>query len=99
MKSPLSNHNAGGHMHIVAIHSISNPEAFWSGQLDLPRGTTLPGVIPSGDGTRGVCIFESDSLETVRTLVDGATGQVSTNEYYEVNALNALGLPSSAVAA
>jgi hypothetical protein len=86
-------------MYIVAIHSISDPEAFWGGSLDLPAGTTLPGVLPSGDGTRGVCIFESDSLDTVRDVVDSATGHVSTNEYYEVAAENAQGLPSSAVRA
>jgi hypothetical protein len=81
-------------MHVIAIHQISDPDAFWGGQLDLPEGTTLPSVFPNTDGTRGVCVFESDSVDTVRNVVDGATGAVSENEYYAVNAGNAQGLPS-----
>jgi hypothetical protein len=77
-------------MYVVTIHSVSNPEAFWSGQLPLPEGTELPFVAPSTDGTRGVCIFKSDSVDTVRKLVDGATGAISSNEYFAINESNAL---------
>ena len=80
-------------MYVVAIHSISDPEAFWGGQLDLPNGTELPVVAPSSDGTRGVCVFKSDSVNTVQRLVDGATSKVSRNEFYALNEGNALGLP------
>jgi hypothetical protein len=80
-------------MHVLTIHSVSDPEAFWSGQLDLPEGTALPFVAPSSDGTRGVCVFESDSIETVRKVVDGATSQISRNEFYAVNESGAQGLP------
>ena len=81
-------------MRVVAIHDISDPEAFWGGQLDLPAGTKLPFVAPSADGKRGVCIFTSDSVDTVRKLVDGATSAVSRNEYYALNESNAMGLPA-----
>jgi hypothetical protein len=81
-------------MYVVAIHSISDPEAFWGGQLDLPEGTELPVVVPSSDGKRGVCIFRSDSVDTVRKLVDGATGRISKNEFHAINELSALGLPA-----
>ena len=80
-------------MKVFAIHSVSNPEAFWSGKLDLPEGTELQVVVPSADGTRGVCIFKSDSITTVSNLVDGATGAISTNEYHAINEGNAQGLP------
>jgi hypothetical protein len=80
-------------MLVSAIHQVSDPEAFWSGQLDLPAGTELVVVMPSDDGARGVCVFRSDSLETVRSIVDGATAAVSKNEFYAVNEANALGLP------
>ena len=80
-------------MYVVAIHSISDPEAFWGGQLDLPNGTELPVVAPSSDGTRGVCIFKSDSVNTVQRLVNGATSKVSRNEFYALNEGSALGLP------
>jgi hypothetical protein len=80
-------------MYVISIHSVSDPDAFWSGQLNLPEGTELPIVVPSSDGKRGVCVFKSDSINTVRNLVDGATGAISTNEYYAINENNAQGLP------
>ena len=76
-------------MHVIAIHSISDPERFWAGSPDLPDGTTLSSALPNTDGTRGVCIWESDSVDTVQQIVDGATGEISSNEFYEVNAQNA----------
>jgi hypothetical protein len=81
-------------MYVMTIHSISDPDAFWSGPLDLPEGTEQPIAWPSSDGTRGVCVFKSDSVDTVRNLVDGATGKISRNEYHAINADNAQGLPA-----
>ena len=81
-------------MYVISIHSVSNPDAFWGGQLDLPKGTELQVVAPSADGTRGVCVFESDSVDTVRNLVDGAAGAISTNEYHPINEGSAHGLPA-----
>ena len=80
-------------MYVVAIHSISDPDAFWGGELDLPEGTTLPTAIPNTDGTRGVCIWESDSVDTVKNLVDGATSEISSNEFFAVDDQKAQGLP------
>jgi len=80
-------------MYVAAIHSITDPEAFWGGRLDLPEGTELSVVVPSSDGTRGVCVFKSDSVTTVRNLVDGATGAISSNEYFAINEGNTQGLP------
>ena len=79
-------------MYVIAFHSITDPQAFWGGKLDLPKGTELPVVVPSADGSRGVCIFKSDSVDTVRKLVDGATAAISTNEFFAMNEKNAQGL-------
>jgi len=81
-------------MYVITIHTVSDPDAFWSGQLPLPEGTELPMVAPSADGTRGVCVFKSDSVDTVRGVVEGATGQISRNEYFALNEESALGLPA-----
>jgi hypothetical protein len=81
-------------MYVFGIHQVSDPDAFWSGELDLPDGTELIGVVPSSDGTRGVCIFKSDSVDTVKNVVDGATGAISSNEFHAINESNAQGLPS-----
>jgi hypothetical protein len=80
-------------MYVFTIHSIADPEAFWSKPLDLPKGTEQPIAWPSADGTRGVCVFKSDSVDTVRSLVDGATAKISRNEYYAINETGAQGLP------
>ena len=80
-------------MYVLATHEISNPDAFWGGQLDLPKGTEVSVVMPSTDGTLGVCVFKSDSVDTVRNVVDGATAAISKNEFYAINERNALGLP------
>ena len=81
-------------MYVIAIHEVSDPDAFWSGPLDLPEGTELPIVVPSADGRHGVCVFKSDSVDTVRSLVDGAAGAISKNEFYAINENKAQGLPS-----
>jgi hypothetical protein len=79
-------------MYVSAIHEVSDPATFWSGKLQLPAGTDLVAVIPSSDGRRGVCVFRSDSIDTVREIVDGATSAISTNEFYEINENDAHGL-------
>ena len=81
-------------MYVISIHSVSDPDKFWSGQLDLPEGTELSIVAPSSDGTRGVCVFKSDSVDTVRNVVDGQTSKISKNEFYAINDGSALGLPA-----
>jgi len=81
-------------MYVFTIHSVSDPEAFWGGKLDLPEGTELPIVVPSSDGSRGVCVFKSDSVNTVMNVVDGQTSGISQNEFYAIDEGGALGLPT-----
>jgi hypothetical protein len=83
-------------MHIVAIHQISDPGTFWGGEMNPPEGTALHSAIPNEDGTRAVCVWESDSVDTVRDYVDGNVGHVSNNEFFAVNEQNAVGLPGAA---
>lgn len=60
----------------------------------MPEETELPIVAPSSDGSRGVCVLKSDSVDTMRNLVDGTTSAVSRNEFFGINEGNALGLPA-----
>src|ERR1051325_7955899 len=80
-------------MFVSTIHEVSDPAAFWGGQLDLPHGTELLVVMPSDDGSRGVCVFKSDSIDTVKDLVDGATSAVSKNAFYAIDEGHGQGLP------
>jgi hypothetical protein len=90
-------------MHIIAIHTISDPQAFWGAaeaKMDqLPEGTILHSAIPSQDGSRTVCVWQSDSVETVRSFVDENVGHVSTNEFFPVDEEHAIGLPGAVTAA
>jgi hypothetical protein len=83
-------------MHVVAIHSISDPDKFWetADESKPPEGVALHSAFPNEDGSRAVCLWEADSLDTVRQLVEDTVGDVSSNEFFEVNAGNAQGLPA-----
>ena len=63
-------------------------------ETDLPEGLQLPTVAPSPDGKRAICIWEADSVDSVRSFVDTASEGMATNEYFEVNEQNAQGLPA-----
>ena len=81
-------------MHVIAIHDISDPEKFWSTvqATDIPDGFKLDSSLPNESGTRAVCHWEGDSVDAVRSLVDGVVGQYSKNEFYAVDAEKAMGL-------
>ena len=89
-------------MYVTVIHTIHDPDKFWgaAGEVipNLPEGVTLHSVLPNGNGSKAVCLWEADSQEPVKKIVEDAAGDVSSNEYYEVNVENAQGLPSQAAA-
>ena len=83
-------------MFVVAKHEISDAAKFWAtadAMAGMPEGVKLHQVLPDGKGSTAVCLWEADSLNTVRDLVESAVGQVSRNEYFEVNPQRAMGLP------
>jgi hypothetical protein len=88
--------------YIVAIHDISDPGRFWGGAdaSELPPGITLHSSYPRADGSRAVCLWEADSVDAVRELIDSATGDASNNEFFEVDTrhANVLGLPTATTA-
>ena len=87
-------------MYVIAIHEISDPEKFQRAAetTEIPEGIVLHDVFPNADNTRAVCLWEADSVEAVQNLFDATVGDVSRNEYYEVDVQNAKGLPMSATA-
>ncbi len=84
-------------MFIVAKHTISDPAQFWglAQTAQLPAGMTLHTTFPNAGGTQAVCLWEADSVDTVRQLIDGLAGSISQNEFFEVDTKNAVGLPAS----
>lgn len=89
-------------MYVVAVHTISDPERFWDaaegGMDQIPEGIALHSVFPSRDGTSAICLWEADSQAAVTDLVEEMVGDFSSNQYFEVNAQNATGLPTRASA-
>ena len=85
-------------MHVVAVHTITDPGKFFpaaaAGMQEMPAGLRVHSMAPSRDGSKAVCIWETDSLEAVRSLVEETVGDSSSNEFFEVDATNAIGLPA-----
>lgn len=88
-------------MFVAVEHNISNPEVFWARAKEivpnLPAHVKLHQCFPNKDGSRGICIWEGDSVNTVQTYLDGQVGHVSSNDYYEVENKEAIALPTGIV--
>ncbi len=90
-------------MYVVIHHQISDPNRFWStvreATPNLPSGVQLHHCLPNRDGSQAVCVWEADSVERVRDIVEGAVGEVSSNEYFEAEGQQGINLPSGVAAA
>jgi hypothetical protein len=90
--------------YFVAIHDVSDPERFWGGVAEgiggMPQGVALHATYPSQDGSKAVCLWEADSVDTVRQIVEGAAGDSSRNEFFEVDPQHAgaRGVPQQSAA-
>lgn len=83
-------------MYVVVEHEIEDPEPFWktaqAGMEDLPSGLELHQVFPNEEGTKAACLWEADSVDRVKSFLESEVGSYSDNEYYAVEAGNAVGL-------
>jgi hypothetical protein len=90
-------------MHIVVQHRITDPEKFFSMDAEEVGGGGPPGVqglqfFPSQDRSVAACLWEADSIDTLRDYLDPATAGASENTYFEVDEERAVGLPEAAAA-
>ena len=90
-------------MFVVIHHKIIDPkkwdesvartmQAIEQGQL--PKGLKPVTYLPSTDGQRAVCLWETDSVDTLRKYEDSQTTGAAHNEYFQVNLEHAMGLPT-----
>ena len=81
-------------MYIIIEHEITNP-IFWEAvqKNEIPSNLKLHQLLPNGEGTKSVCLWEAATLDEVREFVEEAVGDLSNNTYFAVDAENALGLP------
>jgi hypothetical protein len=76
-------------MFVSVIHHIDDPAGFEAAEeralaAGLPAGVALPIHAATNDHTTGICIWEGESVEAVREVVEAAVGAWSTNEYFEM---------------
>jgi len=85
-------------MYIVVQHKISDPAKFWeiaqAATPNLPEGVKLHSVLPNAGGSNAVCLWEAATLDTVKNFIEEKVGQMSTNQYFEVDVKSAMGLPA-----
>ena len=83
-------------MFVVAEHAISNPQAFWSAAEkvlpELPGETKILLILPDAGGTRAVCLWEAESVDAVRKIMEPTGGDLSRNEYFAVDERKSFGL-------
>ena len=88
-------------MFVAVEHTIQDPEAFWAkaGEIvpNLPSQVKLHQCFPNKAGTRGICIWEGESVRAIQTYLDGQVGRFSSNDYFEVENKDSIALPTAIV--
>jgi hypothetical protein len=101
----LHGSKGGTNVYVGVQHRIKDAEAAFSrGQAllqgdEAPPGVRLREFYPSQDRTAATCLWEGDSLDSVREYVDSTLGDAAENSYFEVDPEQSVGLPRSAAAA
>jgi hypothetical protein len=77
-------------MFVTVIHCIHDPTGFEAAEakaLEAPHPShlALPIHASNDDHTFGICIWEGESVESVREVVEGALGPWANNEYIEMH--------------
>jgi hypothetical protein len=83
-------------MYIVAQHRIKDPDRFWTTSPEGPGAPRLQAAYPNHDKTKGVCLWEADSIDALRDSLDPLVGDAAENTYFEVDGGFAVGLPERA---
>jgi hypothetical protein len=89
-------------MFVVIHHNIKNPQQ-WEAALAkvvpiieqgrLPRGVQAVSFLPCTDGRRADCLWEADTVQTLKAFLEPLTGTAADNDYLPINAEHAMGLP------
>ncbi len=77
-------------MFVTVLHHIHDPAGFDAAEQKaleegLPPGVALPIHAATNDHSFGICIWEGESVESIRDVVEGAVGDWARNEYFEMN--------------
>ena len=77
-------------MFVTVIHRIPDPKGFQEAEAKameagLPGHVALPIHAATLDHKLGICIWEGESVEAVREVVESAVGAWADNEYFEMH--------------
>ena len=77
-------------MFVTVLHHIHDPDGFEAAEqkaleAGLPPGVALPIHAATTGHDFGVCIWEGESVESVREVVEGVVGPWARNEYFEMH--------------
>jgi hypothetical protein len=83
-------------MYVVVQHTITDPATFWNSADPnaVPPHVRLHHTFPTPDGTHAVCLWEAESVDAVRQVLEPLVGAVSRNEYFAVENREGLARPS-----
>lgn len=85
-------------MFIAIEHEIHDPAMFQKraeGVFPLPDGLHVHQFFPATDLSKAVCLYQAPSIERVRSHLDPALGDSSTQRYFPVAEAKAIGLPGA----
>jgi hypothetical protein len=73
-------------MYVLVQHVISEPAAFWNA---ADPSTMSPDIhlhhsFPTSDGTHAACVWEAQSVERLRAILEPIIGRYSSNQYFVV---------------
>jgi hypothetical protein len=91
-------------MYVGIIHKINDPQAMLSrgealgNSANAPAGVRPLEFLPAIDLDMATCLWEAESVETLRDYIDGTLGDSCENSYFEVSTEHALGLPEQEAA-
>lgn len=88
-------------MFVMIDHDIKNASRFHArveAAPQAPKGLHLHMFLPANDMSRATCLYEADSVASVRDFVDGVLGDAAVNTFIPVAAEHAIGLPTRQVA-
>ena len=89
-------------MYVSVHHTITDPQKWdqttrnimaMTEQGRLPEGLKGLMYLPAIDGRRADCVWEANSVEALRKFLDRETGTAAKNEYIQIKADAAFGLP------
>lgn len=86
-------------MYIFVQHTISDPATVWTraqqSLSSLPPHFKLHQSFPTPDGRFAICVWEAESIATLKDYLDPTLGSSASNEYFESVNKEGVALPTS----